>query len=270
MEMNRFLVVYDPKRDEQPALERAAMIAWKVGASIHLYAAIHHVAVGADPESEQVELLIKQEEKRLEKRLAPIAAEGVPTSYEVEWDKDWPHASVRAAERHQADMVFKSSYKHSVSLRLLKPTSDWTLIRECQCPVMLVKTTDRPEVPRILAGIDISVRAESYEELNDNILDFSRKLVQSELAEVHVVNAFPDFRVKPKRKQLMEVSGLDRDHVHVKLGPPERVLVEMAKRLEATLVVVGNSHRSGLAAMMHPNTAEKILDKLHCNVLAMP
>ena len=74
MEMNRFLVVYDPKRDEQPALERAAMIAWKVGASIHLYAAIHHVAVGADPESEQVELLIKQEEKRLEKRLNLMSA----------------------------------------------------------------------------------------------------------------------------------------------------------------------------------------------------
>ena len=270
MEMNRFLVVYDPKRDEQPALERAAMIAWKVGASVHLYASIHHDAVRPKRDAEQVDKLLKQQQKRLKKRLAPLAAEGVTVSYEVEWDKDWPHAAVRAATRHEADMVFKSSYKHSVSQRLLKPTSDWTLIRECLCPVMLVKNSDRPAVPRILAGIDISVRAEPYETLNDHILDFSRQLVESELAEVHVVNAFPDFRVKPKRKQLMEVSGLDRDHVHVKLGPPERVLVEMAKRLEATLVIVGNSHRSGLAALMHPNTAEKILDKLSCNVLAMP
>jgi len=270
MEMNRFLVVYDPTRDEQPALERAAMIAWKVGASLHLYACIYNDAVGADPESEQVDLLIKQQEKRLEKRLAAIAGEGVATSMEVEWHKDWPNAAVKAAERHSADMLFKSSFKHSVSERLLKSSSDWTVIRECFCPVMLVKNTDRPEVPRILAGIDISVRAHSYEELNDHILEFSRRLVASELAEVHVVNAFPDYRVKPKRKELMEVSGLDREHVHVKLGPPERVLVEMAKRLEATLVIVGNSHRSGLAAMMHPNTAEKILDKLDCNVLAMP
>lgn len=270
MEMNRFLVVYDPKRDEQPALDRAAIIAAEVGASLHLFACIHGNISGADSESAEVKRRLTDLREQLETHLAPIAATGVATSSEVEWDKDWHHAVVRAATRSNADMVLKSSFKHSTGQRLLKSTSDWILIRECLCPVMLIKQTDRPEVPRILAGIDLSARAESYEKLNEHILDFSRKLVESEMAEVHVVNAFPDYRVKPTKKQLMEASGLDREHVHVKLGPPELVLVEMAKRLDATLVIVGNSHRTGLAALMNPNTAEKILDKLECNVLAMP
>ena len=94
--------------------------------------------------------------------------------------------------------------------------------------------------------------------------------MDTDIADVHVVNAFPDFRVTPDPKKLIEVTGLDKSKIHIKMGPPDRVIVEMAKQLNANMVVVGNSHRSGLAAMMHGNTAEKILDKLDCNVLAMP
>ncbi|MGI9294327.1 MAG: universal stress protein, partial [Pseudomonadales bacterium] len=161
-------------------------------------------------------------------------------------------------------------FTHSSSQRILKATSDWIVIRECACPVLLIKNTNRPDVPRILAGIDIRAKADSYEKLNQHIIEFSRLLVESEMAEVHVLNAFQDYRVRPERQELIDVSGVDTDHVHIKMGAPENVIVEMAKKLDASLVIVGNSHRSGLAAMMHGNTAEKILDKLDCNVLAMP
>lgn len=270
MELKRFLVVYDPIRDEQPALERAAVIAAEVGASLHLFACIHGDVSDADRESEAVKARLAEQQAALEDCLAPIASSGVETSSEVEWDKDWRHAVVRASARNNADMVLKSSFTHSSSQRLLKSTSDWILIRECLCPVLLVKTSTPPEVPRILAGIDISATTKSYEKLNQHIVEFSRQLVESELVEVHVVNAFQDFRGRPERRELIEVSGVDTDHIHIKMGAPEKVIVDMAKKLDASLVIVGNSHRSGLAAMMHGNTAEKILDKLECNVLAMP
>ena len=270
MEFKRFLVVYDPTREEQPALERAAIIASEVDATLHLFACIHGDISGADRESEEVKARLAEQQAVLNDRLAPIAATGVETSSEVEWDKDWHHAVVRASSRSHADMVFKSSFKHSASQRILKTTSDWTVIRECLCPVLLVKSTDRPEVSRILAGIDISAKAESYEKLNQHIVEFSRLLVESERAEVHVVNAFPDFRVRPERQELVDVSGINTEHIHIKMGAPDVVIVEMAKKLDASLVIVGNSHRSGLSAMLHGNTAEKILDKLDCNVLAMP
>ncbi len=270
MDLNKLLVVYDPTRDEQPALERAGMIAEEIGASLHLFACIHGDISGADRESAEVKRLLAEQQAVLEECLTPFSSQGVVTSAEVEWDKDWYHAVVRAAARNHADMVFKSSFKHSTSQRKLKSTSDWIVIRECLCPVLLVKHTERPEVSRILAGIDISARTESYEKLNQHILEFSRKLVESERAEVHVVNAFPDFRIKPERKELIEVSGIESDRIHIKLGAPDKVIVDVAKQLDASLVIVGNSHRSGIAAMMHGNTAEKILDKLDCNVLAMP
>lgn len=270
MEMSKFLVVYDPTREEQPALDRAGVIAAEIGASIHLFACIHGDVSEADRESEEVKRQLAEQEENLEKSLAPLVAQGVACSTEVEWAKDWHHAAVRAATRNHADMVFKSSFKHSASQRILKSTSDWIVIRECLCPVLLVKNANPPEVPRILAGVDISARAESYEKLNQHILELSRRLLKSERAEVHVVNAFPDFRVKPDRKELIDVSGVDSERIHIKLGAPDKVIVDVAKSLDASMVIVGNSHRSGLAAMLHGNTAEKILDKLDCNVLAMP
>ncbi len=270
MDLNKFLVVHDPTREEQPALDRAAMIAGKLGASLHLFGCIHGDISGADKESEAVKAKLNEHQQILQACAAPYIDQGVPITTEVEWDKDWYRAAIRATTRNQADIVYKSSYKHRTSERLFKSTSDWTLIRECPMPVMLVKEVDRPEVPVILAAIDISVRTQPYEKLNEHILELSRKLVETDIADVHLVNAFPDFRVTPDPQKLIEVSGLDKSKIHIKLGPPDRVIVEQAKQLDANLVVVGNSHRSGLAAMLHGNTAEKILDKLDCNVLAMP
>ncbi|MEH6587495.1 MAG: universal stress protein [Halioglobus sp.] len=270
MELSKFLVVHDPTQDEQPALERAALVAKKLGASLHLFGCIHGDVSGADKESKAVKQRLQDHQQILEAAVAPIAATGVAVSTEAEWDKDWYHAVVRAAARNHADLVYKSSFKHSASQRRLTSTSDWTLIRECLSPVLLIKQAERPAVPVILAAIDISVRTESYEKLNEHILELGRKLVASDIAEIHVVNAFPDFRITPDPQKLIKVTGLDKSQIHIMMGAPDRVIVETAKRLNANMVVVGNSHRSGLAAMMHGNTAEKILDKLDCNVLAMP
>lgn len=270
MKLNKILVVHDPIHEEQPALARAAVVANEVGASLHLFACIHEDISGADRGSEETKRLLEQHQASMEKLLAPIIAMGITTTTEVEWDRDWHHAVVRAATRSHADMVFKSSFRHSSSRRMLKQTSDWILIRECLCPVLLIKNTEPPAVPRILAGIDIQAKAESYEKLNQHIVEFSRQLVASERTEVHVVNAFQNFRGVPDRQKLIDVSGVDSNQIHIKMGTPDQVIVDTAKKIDASLVIVGNSHRSGLAALLHGNTAEKILDKLDCNVLAMP
>jgi universal stress protein E len=54
------------------------------------------------------------------------------------------------------------------------------------------------------------------------------------------------------------------------MGDPDEVIVNGARELDASLVVVGNSARSGLAAAINGNTVEKVLDRLECDVLSMP
>jgi len=72
------------------------------------------------------------------------------------------------------------------------------------------------------------------------------------------------------RQQLIDDWGIEADNIHIKLGKPEKIIVERARQLDASLVVVGNSARAGVLAAIVGNTAEKILDKLECDVLSIP
>ncbi len=193
MNLDKLLVIFDPTREDQPALERAAVVAAKVNASVHLFACIYTDTARGARSSSEVKQRLTEQQAQLDNALAPLADTGITTSSEVEWDKDWYHAAVRAAARSRADMVLKSSFRHSAGQRMLKTTSDWTLIRECLCPVLLVKTSPQDELPRILAGVDISATTEPYAKLNQQVIELLRALVDNEVAEVHVVNAFQVF-----------------------------------------------------------------------------
>ena len=269
--LNIMLVVYDPTREEQPALERVAKIAETAGASVHVFACIYYkeAAKSADHAGDIRHLLAGQQAV-LDEAVAPLKELDIDVSSEVEWDKDWYHAVVRASLRHSADIVLKSSFRHSTGKRLLKSTSDWTVMRECQCPVLLVKAREPREVRRVLAAIDISATQEAYERLNEKSIHFSNRILEQSGADVHFVNAFQDVRVMPDKQKLIDEWGIEPDKIHIKMGKPEKIIVDSAKHLDATLVVVGNSARSGILAAIVGNTVEKILDKLECDVLSIP
>ncbi len=270
MDAQKLLVVFDPTREEQPALERAAQTADRGNVIVHLYACIYGEIDPGLNKSDEIARRIAEQKSRLQELVADVEQRGVKVDIEVEWGKDWYDGVVRASRRNAVDAVLKSSYPHSNRERILNRTSDWTLIRECDCPVLLVKGNGQKEVRRILAAIDLRTEKESYRELNRHILDFSRQLMDSTDAEIHFVNAFEKLKAMPDRKALMEQCGVDSDRIHIQIGEPEEVIVDRARAIEASLVVVGNSGRSGLAAAINGNTVEKVLDQLECDVLSMP
>ncbi len=269
-DIRKYFVVFDPVREEQPALERAQRAAVESGAQVHLYCCIYEDTSNFSDKPAEVKEALANQREVLDQTAAPLRALGIDVTTEVEWEKNWYNAVVRASIRHHADIVFKSSFRHSVGKRILNRTSDWTLIRECLCPVLLAKEECTHDRLRALAAVDLRVKKESYEKLNQSIIDFGRRLLDSERAEVHFVNAFEDFRSVPDRKALIDDIGIDKERVHIKIGTPEKVIVDQVKALDACMLIIGNSARSGLVALIHGNTVEKVLDKVDCDVLAVP
>ena len=272
MQINSIFVVYDPTSDAQPALERAALIAQTEGPDVqlHLFSCIYSEIPKSEEKSGEVDRLVDAQAEILSSVIAPLVEQGIRVSTEIKWKKNWYKAVVRAAARHNADAVFKASHKHSATQRLFKKTSDWTLIRECSCPVLLVKRGVKSGAPKVLTAIDVRGDKDSYEEVNKNILSFCKRFVDAEHAEVHFITAYKDLPSRPDRGSMVRACGVQSDKVHIELGEPVKVIVDKAKALDANLVVIGNSARSGLSAVVNSNTAEKILDELECDLLAIP
>ena len=62
---------------------------------------------------------------------------------------------------------------------------------------------------------------------------------------------------------------IDVTHTHVEEGLPERVIEEVADKIDAELVVLGTIGRTGISAALIGNTAEHVIDQLNCDVLAL-
>lgn len=265
MTTKKLLVVFDPTRDEQPALDRASYIANDREVSVHLFASIHGEVDPALNQSDEISARVEAQKDQLRQASAHLKE----VSVEVEWSPDWYKSVVRASKRTPPDAVLKSSFIHSDRERKSR-TSDWTLVRECECPVLLVKAKCDASNPRVLAGVDMQSPKQSYQALNQRIVDFCREMLDVERNDVHYVNAFRDARLAPDREALMEATGVTAEHVHLHSGDSDVVVLQKAKSLNASLVVLGNTQRTGLSAALAGNTVEKVMDKLECDLLSIP
>jgi len=270
MEPSNLFVVYDPTRREQPALERAALIASEAGVNVHVFACIYADIPKTAKRTTAVRELMDRQTDILTEAVAPLVVKGLNVSTEIDWDEDWCAAVVRASIKDGADVVLKSSTPHSTGQRIFNRTSDWMLIRECACPVMLVKGGNLPDSRIVLAAIGVRKGKDTYEQLNQHILDVSRRVMDTNMAEVHFISAHRDLASVPDRNALIRNYGLASDKVHIRMGEPEDVIVDSARQMNASLVVVGNAARSGLSALINGNTVERVVNRVECDVLSIP
>ncbi|MBU2113041.1 MAG: universal stress protein, partial [Gammaproteobacteria bacterium] len=110
-------------------------------------------------------------------------------------------------------------------------------------------------------------------------------------ADTHLVNAYPgtpvniaieipefnpqEYNSTMKAHHADAISALAKkcniaaSHCHVNEGMPEDVLPKLATQLDAEIMVIGTIGRTGLSAAIIGNTAEHVIDRLDCDVLAI-
>ncbi|ETX10040.1 universal stress protein UspA [Marinomonas ushuaiensis DSM 15871] len=216
---------------------------------------------------------------------------------------------IRAVQEKKYDLVIKETEGVDWLDRIFG-SDDMHLLRKCPCPVWLMKKNKKSENKdkHIIAAIDFSYEFESDSresnyELNQTILELSSLLALSEMATLHVVNAYdvphagfiglwvdqPDkvekdlfeHEYKKCRQQMNimmealkqklgdETFQFLSPKIHILQGAPDRELPKLASDLEADLLVMGTVGRSGVAGVIIGNTAETILSQIKCSVLAV-
>ncbi len=275
-EETRVFVVLDPTCMEQAALEWGEQIARDLGASrdievvLHVYCCINAASVAMAASNDSAHARAETEKRVqawLDRLVATPRADGLKIETEVEWHDDWRKALVVAAERCKSTLVIKSMTQHTRFVRMIRETSDWTLIRECISPILLVKTGRPYGIKKILVALKYNPDEDVYEKANDDILTAARQLCSDLDAEIHVVTAYSEQH--PDRQRFADRCGLERSQVSADKGSPEKVIAETAERQETDLLVIARVANPASPKDLGA-TAKKVVDEIDTEVLILP
>lgn len=214
-------------------------------------------------------------------------------------------AIIHEVVTQKMDLVIKTVDKETFMPRLFG-SSDMSLLRECPCPVWLLKTAVHEPYKKLLVAVDfdpISTEPENNQ-LNLRILNMSLSLALAEFSELHIVHVWSaygesglrtgfakqsttdvdayveEIRVKHEAylQQLIsgvidkagkEVCDYIKPRIHLIKGNARDKIPELAKKEQIDLIVMGTLSRTGVPGFFMGNTSETILNQIDCSILAV-
>ncbi len=215
---------------------------------------------------------------------------------------------IREVLRNGRDLVVKCASSSGL-LGRLPGSEDMHLLRKCPCPVWLGKPNAPAKYRRILAALDVDefcppAELATRRELNFRILELAASLALAEFSELHLVHAWSavgesamrgSFLMTPEEQiqayvtaeEVRHAEALDRlldeggarigggalDYLkpvkHLLKGSARDEIPALAGQLSSDLVVLGTVARTGIPGLLMGNTAETLLHRLDCAVLAL-
>ncbi|RWX57292.1 universal stress protein UspE [Photobacterium chitinilyticum] len=295
---NNILVVADPAQDHQPALSRAVDLAKRSQeVKITLFLAIYDFSyemtsmLSSDERLAMRKGVVIQREEWLKDITRQYVDDGFNIDITVVWHNRPYEAIIAEVFSNHHDLLIKATHDHVKLGSVIFTPTDWHLLRKCPCPVLMVKEHSWPENGKVIASVNLAADSETHEQLNDAIVSEAITIAELLGAEVNLVNAYPATPVNitielpefdpasysdavrghhlTSMKALRHKHGLPEEQTHVIEGLPEDVIPKVAEDLDAELVILGTTGRTGLSAVFIGNTAEHTIDSLNCDLLAL-
>jgi len=289
--LKNILVIVDKPKHEQGALRRALRLQAQTGADLHLKAFIYHAHVAsgnAFTSKQRTSIrrgLMEQQHDWLMTQGTPATDTGDITR-EVVWSSDIAGWVEKFVTKTPQDLVIKA-VNHTESL--IHMPLDWELLRTCPAPLLLCAGLPQKTKPRILAAIDMNRNKGKQKRLNKKVLNAAAQFAKINAAELHCVYTVeisqvlkdlgiinPKAHAREVRKQilpeleaLLEPYGVSANRIHMPVGKVGKTVSKIASKINAQLLVLGTSGRSGVGALVLGNSAEKVLQKSHCEILAV-
>lgn len=203
---------------------------------------------------------------------------------------------IREVVRGGYDLLIKGVEAKRLAVFKIFGSTDINLMRKCPRPVLLVKNAPNPRYSKILAAVD-PAPDEEINALNHKILDLTISLGLLEQGELHIVSAWamvgedyfrsgeikvPKAAIDKMEKEAHHAAERALDEllkkydlsklnakVHLLKGPASQVIAQLAAEEQVELMVMGTVGRSGIDGVLIGNTAEQVLSKVYCSVLAL-
>jgi universal stress protein E len=280
---NTILVVVDTAAGaHQPALERAAWLATQASGRLELFAAEWDPDIESGRDAKARDRVLEQMHKKLEELAAPLKARGLAVSVDVVWDHPLDAAILHKAAAHDYWLVAKDTHHHNLAQRTLLTNVDWLLIRNCAVPLLLVKDRKIATDPVVLAAVDPLNEHDKPAALDERIYTFAAELARTLRGHLHVMHAYgtpmgaelPPNAVKliadehrAAMKRFLDTHAALEGRPHLYEGMAHECLQKAAKEHAADFVVMGAVARRGLRRLFIGSTAERVLDRLPCDLV---
>ncbi len=288
----QILVILDKPKHDQRALERAVPLAVRSGARLVLvsFCWLPMVTRSDVFDTHQRRAIKKSAMAERRRWLQGVVKnhdlEAANVVTEVVWADD---IAAWVAERAAADsitLVVKTIHR---SKSLLHTPLDWALLRSCPVPVLLTVSDPVARTGHVLATLDLNSRDARHRRLNRRVLDAAARFAELDEARLHCLNvveldaSFEDLgyfdahkmrklAAANARERVAELIGdypIAKSRIHLPTGKVGRSVAAVAAEIHADVVVVGTGARRALSERLLGSSAEKILQRATCDVLAV-
>jgi universal stress protein E len=295
----KIFLVADPSMCRTPAFDRAVALAQTTGAALHMCLFDYSAAIAAVGWVDRKGMERARDEYMLQRgawlgaEASALSGRGIKVTWDVAWARPMYEEVLAQVRELSPDLVIKDAHHESALRRVLLTPQDWQLLRLCPAPLLLVHSASRLVPKRIIAAVDPAHDATEQPDFNDQIIRAALALALQCDAEAHIVHVFdsvsaslavmpgpaPVFpleayeSLRDSRQQafnaLAAVHGVPADRRHFLDGVTASAIAEFAQAHATDVVVLGTVHRTGVERLLMGSTAEQILERVPCNVLAV-
>lgn len=301
--LRSILAIVDPSATTHTGVTKAAVLARGFHARVTLLICDSERAVAASNffDAETCDLfrsrLIMPHRGLLETLAEPLRAAGIVVDTEVILQTPLHAGLLRKIQQLKPDLVVKDTHFHSAIRRALLTYTDWHLIRDSPAPLLLVKAREWPATGvRLAAAVDPGHPDDKPWTLDHELIGAMEYLSTGLPADCSVVNCFcalEDFveqtaggsaefaalgvtGIEAARKLQREalrtlVTGhrIDAADVHLVDGAAVDALPLFVHEQRTDVLLMGAIARGSLFNLIVGSSAERVLDRLECDVLIL-
>lgn len=288
--MSLVLIIADRPEERQVAISRGLELAQKMGWGAQIVGFVYENLndVGLDSASSRD----SAKKKLLAARRRDIDAEiarhktSVRIAVTMVWQKSIHLWIDQQAARKSYAAIIKTG--HRTESFLYTPT-DWHLLRECPAPVIIAAEKKWRATKPLVAAVDLVSKNRVNRQLTDTVISTAKHYatalgcelyvvhavhIPAVLTELDLVDEYTHARklkeeLQPLVQKLASRHELPSTCFRLKEGPVDKVITSESARLKAQLVVMGTVGRKGVRGQVIGNTAEKVLNRLRTDVLAL-
>jgi len=285
LNLKKVLVVIEPDKEDQPALDKVLALEKLVELEIKLVACDYtqYLVEGYYFDAVDIPRLRKEylyERKQALEAIAEPLREG---GLVVETDAFWGHPGyeilIREAVSYGADLIIHHTRRHSALSRMFLTNDDWQLVRCSPVPLLLVKEKPWKANPSILVAVDPMHARHKPQGLDHKLLVVAKTLSEMTKGDLFVMHSYAQIPLsgtylkeakeshEKAFNELADEFDVNRSQRYLMSEAPEYGLCELEKDIQADLIVMGAISRSLLHDVFIGNTTEKVLDYLETDVL---